>query len=304
MEFARDFAYLSSMSETSPRLFDTGLARRNLTRAQAEPSRFLADAVADEVSHRMSLVLRDFSVTLVHGPGSGETSRRLASSGRVQSIIPAGPSVEPGSRLVFDAESIPLAHQSLDCFISLLTLQSVNDLPGALIQARRALKPDGLFLACLFGGSTLGELRAAWIEAESEHTGGVTPRISPMADMREMGTLLQRAGFALPVSDSDRTIVRYPDALALMREIKALGLSNALVDRSRRPVTRSLLAQAAAAYGKRFSDPDGKVRATVETIWLTAWAPHESQPQPLKPGSAKARLADALGTAERPLPRG
>jgi SAM-dependent methyltransferase len=291
------------VSEAAPRLFDTTLARRNLLRAHREESRFLAEAVGDEIAHRMSLVLRDFAVTLIHGLGCGEVARKLGSTGRFVTIVPSGPPPDPANQVLFDAESLPFAPESLDCIISILTLQSVNDLPGALIQMRRALRPDGLLLACLFGGATLAELRAAWLEAESEHRGGVTPRIAPFADVREMGMLLQRAGFALPVTDSDRTIVRYRDAMGLMREIKALGLSNVLVDRSRRPVTPALLARAAAAYEQRFSDPDGRVRATVDIIWLTAWSPHESQQQPLKPGSAKARLADALRTAEVRLPR-
>ena len=268
------------MTEAAPRLFDPARARRNLGRAKAEPSLFLADAVADEIDHRMNVIRRDFAITLIHGPHSA-----------------------PGTQLVFDAECLPLAPESLDCIISLLTLQSANDLPGALIQMRRALRPDGLFLACLFGGATLCELRAAWLEAESGHRGGVTPRVAPFADVREMGNLLQRAGFALPVADSDRIVVRYPDALALMREIRAVGLANALADRSPRPVTAALLAKAVTAYAEHFSDPDGKIRATVEIVWLTAWAPHQSQQRALKPGSAKARLADALGTQETRLPR-
>ena len=250
----------------------------------------------------MSLIRRDFAATLVHGLGSQEAALKLDPS-RHRRIIAAGPYASSGIHLVFDAEAVPLAPESVDCILSLLTLQSINDLPGALIQMHRALKPDGLFLACLFGGQTLWELRAAWLAAESEHRAGVTPRVSLFADVREMGNLLQRAGFALPVADSDRTIVRYPNALALMREVKAMGFANALADRSRRPVTPALLAKAAAAYGEHFSDPDGKVRATVEIIWLTAWAPHESQQQPLRPGSATARLADALATTETRLPR-
>ena len=291
------------MTQAPPRLFDPALVRRKLGRTQPEQAQFLADAIADEIAHRTDLVTRTFPLTLVHGVGAYGTARRLAATGRFHTVIPAGAQSGGEDQLVLDAESIPFAPESLDCVISTLTLQSVNDLPGALVQIRRVLKPDGLFLACLFGGSTLSELRAAWFEAESEHRQGVSARVAPFADVREMGMLLQRAGFSLPVTDSDRMIVRYDNAMALMREIKALGLSNVLTERSRSPVTAALLAKAAAAYERRFSDPDGRVRATVEIIWLTAWAPHESQQQPLKPGSAKARLADALGTIERPLPR-
>jgi SAM-dependent methyltransferase len=303
MEFPRRFDYLSGVSAPGPRLFDRALVRRRLARARGEQAEFLAAAVADETAHRMNVVSRDFAVTLLHGLGHQQTAKKLKSAGRFQTLIAGAAQFDPASHVVFEVEALPFGPQSFDCIISLLTLQSVNDLPGALIQVRRALKPDGLFLACLFGGATLAELRAAWLEAESEHKGGVTPRIAPFADVREMGALLQRAGFALPVTDIDRTTVRYRDAMALMREIKALGLSNALADRSRWPVTPALLAKAAAAYAQRYSDPDGRVRATVETIWLTAWAPHPSQQQPLRPGSAKARLADALRTTETSLPR-
>jgi SAM-dependent methyltransferase len=291
------------VSDNPPRLFDARLIRQRLARVAPEHLRFLVDAVADEARQRIDLILRDFPLCLVHGVGCTETSRRLAVSGRFGTVISAAASLGAAADVVFDPEAAPLAPQSLDCIVSLLTLQSVNDLPGALIQMRRALKPDGLFLACLFGGATLGELRQAWIEAESDERGGITPRVAPFAEVRDMGTLLQRAGFALPVTDSDRLIARYSDASALMREIRALGLSNALIDRSKHLVSRALLARAAAAYEARFSDPDGRVRATIEIIWLTAWAPHASQPQPLKPGSATARLADALGTSEVRLPR-
>ncbi|MGE0007339.1 MAG: hypothetical protein AB7S92_17330 [Parvibaculaceae bacterium] len=167
-----------------------------------------------------------------------------------------------------------------------------------------ALKPDGLFLAALFAGRTLVELREAWLAAEAELTGGASLRVAPFADMRDLGALLQRAGFALPAVDVDVTTVRYRDALALMREIKALGFQHALAERSRRPVTASLLACAAAHYDRRHGDADGRVRATVETAWLIGWAPHPSQQQPLRPGSARARLADALRTREVPLRRG
>ena len=165
------------MTEAAPRLFDPARARRNLGRAKAEPSLFLADAVADEIDHRMNVIRRDFAITLIHGLGSQRAARKLDPS-RHRTTIIAGPHSAPGTQLVFDAECLPLAPESLDCIISLLTLQSANDLPGALIQMRRALRPDGLFLACLFGGATLSELRAAWLEAESEHRGGVTPRVT------------------------------------------------------------------------------------------------------------------------------
>ncbi len=291
------------MTDVPPRLFDTSLARARLARAAPQSLAFLADAVADEVGERIDLILRPFKITVVHGIGAQAAAQRLSLTARFGNVLVAGAHAGSPGDLVFDPEALPFAPHSLDCMVSLLTLQGVNDLPGALIQMRRALRPDGLLLACLFAGATLGELRSAWLEAESHDAGGVSPRVSPFADLRELGALLQRAGFALPVTDSDRTIVRYPDALSLMREIKSLGFANNLVGRSRRPVTRKLLADAASAYEQAHSDADGKVRATVEVAWLTAWSPHESHQQPLKPGSAKARLADALNTTEKRLPR-
>ena len=185
--------------------------------------------------------------------------------------------------------------------MSALALQLVNDLPGALVQIRRALKPDGLLLAALLGGDTLKELRQAWLVAEAEVMGGVSPRVAPFADVRDLGALLQRAGFALPVVDSETVTVTYPSPLALMREIKAMGASNMLTSRRRVPVTRRLLARASEAYLERFALPGGRVPATFEILTLTAWAPDESQPKPLRPGSARTRLADALGVPERKL---
>jgi SAM-dependent methyltransferase len=291
------------VTDVSPRLFDTSLARARLARAAPQSLAFLADAVVNEIGERIDLVVRHFKSTVVHRIGAEATAQRLALTARFGNVLVAGAHPSSPGDLMFDPEALPFAPNSLDCMVSLLTLQGVNDLPGALIQMRRALRPDGLLLACLFAATTLGELRSAWLEAESHAAGGVSPRVSPFADLRELGALLQRAGFALPVADSDRTIVRYPDALSLMREIKLLGFGNCLVGRSRRLVTRKLLLDAATAYERDFSDADGKVRATVEVAWLTAWSPHESQQQPLKPGSAKARLADALNTTEKRLPR-
>jgi len=174
----------------------------------------------------------------------------------------------------------------------------VNDLPGALIQIRRALKPDGLFVGCLLGGATLTELRTAFMQAESEIEGGASPRVAPFADVRDLGSLMQRAGFALPVTDSESVTVRYDDPFALMRDLRGMGLTNALVARRRAPLKRAVLMRAAQVYAERFADPDGRLRATFEYIWLSGWSPHESQQKPLRPGSAKMRLADALGTTE------
>jgi SAM-dependent methyltransferase len=204
-------------------------------------------------------------------------------------------------------ETFDAPPESFDLILSLLGLHTVNDLPGVLIQARRALKPDGLFLAALFGGETLSELRQSLAAAEIEISGGVSPRVAPFADVRVLGGLLQRAGFALPVADVERTVVRYSDFSSLVRDLRAMGETNALAERSRKPISRALLAAAAAHYAANFSDPDGRLRATFDIVYLTGWAPHESQQKPLVPGSAKSRLADALGTDERsagePAPR-
>ncbi len=168
--------------------------------------------------------------------------------------------------------------------VSALALQFVNDLPGTLIQIRRALKPDGLFLAAMIGGDSLAELRAAFAEAEAEIEGGVSPRVAPFADLRDLGALLQRAGFALPVTDVDRITVRYASPLALMHDLRRMGAGNALIERRRTPLRRATLRRVFEIYAERFADPDGRIRATFEIVWLSGWAPHESQQQPLAAG--------------------
>ena len=224
-------------------------------------------------------------------PGE-RTITRLAP---IQQILGEG----PWTGLVGDEEALPFSSESFDLIVSGLALQSVNDLPGALMQARRALAPDGLFLACMIGGRTLEELRIALAAAEEEIMGGVSPRVAPLADLRDMGGLLQRAGFALPVTDVDMLTVRYASMFGLLADLRGMGATNALIARDRRPLRRAVLMRAAEIYQSRFADPDGRLRATFEFVWLSGWAPHESQQKPLQPGSAKARLADALGAVER-----
>lgn len=291
------------MTSGVPKIFDPALRRFHLARAAGARPPFYAQTLAAEIESRLALILRDFKTVLLFGPAAGEIRDALAGTHRLGHIVTAAPAPGPGIDLVFEDDASPLAEASLDCVISLFSLNSVNDVPGSLRQLRMALKPDGLFLAALFAGRTLSELREAWLAAEAELKGGASLRVAPFADMRDLGALLQRAGFALPAVDIDMTTVRYRDALALMREIKALGLQHALAERSRRPVTAALLARAAALYDARHGDADGRVRATVETAWLIGWAPHSSQQQPLRPGSAKARLADALKTEEVKLKR-
>ena len=224
----------------------------------------------------------------------------LAATGQVDRVVRLDRIAETRPDVVGDAELLPFAPESLDLAVSVLSLHAANDLPGALAQMRRALKPDGLFLAALLGGDTLAELRQAFATAEAEITGGASPRVAPFTDVRTAGALLQRAGFALPVIDQDSHTVRYASALHLMHDLRAMGATNALVERDRRPLRRAVLARAIDIYGERFADADGRVRATFDVISLSGWAPHESQQQPLRPGSAAVRLADALGTRERP----
>ncbi len=206
----------------------------------------------------------------------------------------------PGPVVAGDEELLPFADGGFDLVISNLALHWINDLPGALVQARRVLKPDGLFLAALLGGATLSELRQSLIEAEAAVEGGARLRVSPVTDVRDMGMLMQRAGFALPVVDSDRLTVTYDNALALMHDLRAMGEANAAADRPRHPTRRATLLEAAARYQDRFAGPDGRIEATFQVIYLTGWAPAATQPQALRPGSAAHRLADALGVEERP----
>ena len=220
-------------------------------------------------------------------------------------VVRAAPLLEfaGGLALVADEEALPFATASFDLVVSALSLQWANDLPGALVQIRRTLVPDGLFLAALVGGQSLTELRTALTAAEAELTGGASPRVAPFADVRDLGGLLQRAGFALPVTDVEPVIVRYSSMLALMQDLRAMGATNALAERSRLPLRRAVLMRAAEIYAARFGDPDGRLRATFEIVWLSGWAPHESQQKPLTPGSARMRLADALNAREEKLPR-
>ncbi len=199
-----------------------------------------------------------------------------------------------------ETETVNAPSREYDLAVSALAMQWFNDLPGVLAQAKRLLKPDGLLLAALIGGDTLTELRESLAAAELELEGGVSPRVSPFVEVRTLGGLLQRAGFALPVADTDRIIVRYATALELMRDLRRMGATNILIERSRKPLRRRTLLRAVEIYGERFTDQDGRVRATFEILWMSGWAPHESQQKPLKPGSAKARLADALRAIEIP----
>ena len=296
------------VSTAPPQIFDRALVAARLDRAwrgdgDRRGADFLLRRAADELAERLILVKRAFAVAVDAGAPGPQAAAALAArpgGGATLRLAPTAASAGSGdfSVLVGDLERLPLAAESADIIVSLLALHHVNDLPGAMIQIRRALRPDGLFVAALAGGDTLNELRQSLTIAESEISGGVSPRVAPFANARALGGLLQRAGFALPVVDVDTLVVRYADLFALMRDLRAFGAANALVERSRKPLRRAVLARAADFYAERFADPDGRLRATFETIWLTGWAPHESQPKPLRPGSATARLADALKRPE------
>lgn len=277
---------------SNPAIFDRKLLRLRQARARKlGPEPFLVDRVADELGERLSAVLRQFDRAADIGTPTDAVRRALAANGKVDAIYGA-------DSVIADEEALPFADGSLDLVVSALALQFVNDLPGTLIQIRRALKPDGLLLAALLGGDTLMELREAFAQAEAEIDGGVSPRVAPFADVRVLGALLQRAGFALPVVDSDRLTVRYGSVFNLMKDLRRMGATNILVERRRVPLKRATLAKMAEIYAERFSDADGRLRATFEVAWLSGWSPHDSQQKPLKPGSATHRLADALGARE------
>lgn len=289
---------------STPLVFDRSLVRQRLARAlQSGYADFLLVRAVEDLQERLSTVLRSFTLALDVGTPTPAAARALVQGGLVDEVVRLSPTLEPGS-VLGDEERLPFSGERFDLAVSLLTLQGVNDLPGALIQIRRALKPDGLFIGALLGGSTLNELRQALTQAEAEREGGVSPRVAPFADLRDIGGLLQRAGFALPVTDSDVIRVRYANAFALMRDLRAMGLTNALNDRRRAPLKRGTLLRAAEIYAERFADPDGRIPATFEIVWVSGWTPHESQQKPLRPGSAKMRLADALGVKEgEPAPQ-
>jgi SAM-dependent methyltransferase len=275
----------------APVLFDRALLRVREDRARnSGPATFLLDRVAEDIDERLRAVLREFKNAADIGtPGD---SVRNALAGRVGQLACVDlPDLE--------SEPLPLQPASLDLVVSALALQFVNDLPGVLTQFRRALKPDGLLLAAMTGGDTLTELRQSFAAAEAELESGVSPRVAPFADLRDVGALLQRAGFALPVTDVDRVVVRYDNAFALMADLRRMGATNILVERRRTPTRRATLLRMAQIYRERFADPDGRIRATFDLIWLSGWAPHESQQQPLQPGSAKASLAEAVKRPKR-----
>jgi len=291
------------MSE-GPLIFDRRLLRRRRRRALVlAPAKFLLERAAVDLAERLTAVLRAFPLALDLGTPGDEVRAALAALDSIGAVVAANAGGEGPDGSLFvaaDEEALPFGDAAFDLVVSALALQFVNDLPGTLLQIRRALRADGLFLAVLLGGETLTELRQSFAAAESEIEGGASPRVAPFADLRDLGALLQRAGFALPVTDSDRITVRYDSAFGLMHDLRRMGATNPLIDRGRVPLKRATLMRMAEIYSERFADSDGRVRATFELMWLSGWAPHPDQQRPLKPGSAQARLADALGTRELP----
>jgi SAM-dependent methyltransferase len=281
-------------------LFDEALIARNRSRAwsgRTDGADFLLALTAGELADRLSIVERRFDKAVELFGGTGAAAEAALSTGKIGELE----RIETDAAMLADTpgratnfESVPLAPQSVNLILSPLSLHLTNDTPGMLIQMRRALKPDGLLLAAIPGAGTLNELRDVLLAAETELYGGASPRVVPFADIRDIGALMQRSGFALPVVDEESFTVRYDHIFALMRDLKAMGMANPLIGRSRRPVSRRFFQRAAELYAERYADPDGRIRATFSIIFVSGWAPHESQQKPLKPGSAKMRLADAL----------
>jgi NADH dehydrogenase [ubiquinone] 1 alpha subcomplex assembly factor 5 len=288
-------------------VFDRAAKRRQRQRVAkaAGDYDFLRAAVAERLLDRLDDIRRSFPLALVQGCEAAWLQPRLGSRGQIEQIVTmdsvSGQEAPLGLHAVGDEEFLPFAEGKFDLVIALLNLHWVNDLPGALIQIRHALKPDGLFLGAMLGGSTLSELRQSWLAAEAEIEGGASPRISPMAETLDGAALLQRAGFALPVADSEIIPVTYADAFGLMRDLRGMGETNAVLTRRKHFTRRATLLRMAELYQQRFAGPDGRIPATFEMITLTGWSPHESQQKPLRPGQATRSLADALGTVAHPV---
>jgi SAM-dependent methyltransferase len=297
-------------SDTPPRLFDRTLLRQRRNRAAPKLAdyNFLVRRAFDDICDRVESITRDFERTAILGGGPGLTDE-LASrpagekAGLVVSadLSPAVAASLDSPALALDEEALPFAEESLDLVLAPWGLHWANDLPGALVQINHALKPDGFFAASMLGGATLTELRQCLMAAESELTGGVNARVSPYAGTFDMAALLQRAGFAMPVADIDRVTVRYNNAFALMADLRGMGETSVLADRPRTNAGRALFLRTAELYAERFSDEDGRIRATFEIVHAGGWAPHPDQPKPKRPGSATHSLAEALGTQERSL---
>jgi len=286
-------------------VFDRRAVRHHRDRAAAALSEhdFLLREVGERLADRLDDVKRSFDRALDLGCHGGQLGRLLDGRGAIGWLVHADLSPQmaaqtSGAAAACDEEALPFAPESFDLVLSLLSLHWVNDLPGALVQLRQALKPDGLFLAAMLGGETLKELRSSLAEAEMAVDGGLSPRVSPFADVRDAGDLMQRAGFTLPVIDTETITVSYADPFRLMADLRGMGETNAVLERRKRGLRRATLMDAVNHYRTQFGDAEGRVPATFQIVYLTGWAPHHAQPKPLRPGSATARLADALGTEE------
>lgn len=281
-------------------IFDTALSlsRKRRALAMAVPgANFLMTRIADDLLERLGTVERRFERAASLFSLTADAANALNASGKAADVVrlEADAALLDGADgLIAAPETVPFEPASLDLAVSLMSLHEANDIPGVLIQIRRALRPDGLFLGAMAGGDTLHELRESLLAAESELSGGVSPRVIPFADVRDVGGLLQRAGFTLPVADVETVTVRYADMFGLMRDLRAMGATNCLLARSRKPATRALFMRAAEIYAERFSDPDGRIRATFAIVWMSGWSPDPSQQIPLKPGSAQVSLKDVL----------
>lgn len=284
-------------------IFDQALVAANRRRALkgGDPrAAFLIDIAADEIAERLSVVERSFEKGVELFGVTGATGAACFATGKVGAMqrVELQGTEATGDLTQAPLETLPLAPRSVNLIVSPLNLHVTNDTPGVFVQINRALVPDGLFLAAIPGTGTLQELREVLLETEAELTGGASPRVIPFADVRDIGALLQRAGFALPVVDMENYTVRYDTLFGLMKDLRAMGMANPLAGRSRKPLTRAFFLRAAELYAERYSDPDGRIRATFSILYISAWSPHESQQKPLKPGSARVRLADALKAAE------
>lgn len=293
---------------TAPEIFDRRLLRQrrlNALRKKVSGADFLLKSVSEDLGDRLSMISRSFKAGIDLGGHTGHVADMLRQSGKAETVyrgdlFDPDPALDPPD-FVFDDALPPLKDASVGLIVSALSLQFVNDLPGTLIQIRRALEPDGLFLATLPGSETLFELRDVLMRAELDLCGGAAPRVGPFTDVRELGSLLQRAGFALPVTDLDRITVRYDTLFDLMADLRAMGAASALRERSRKPLPKRVFLRAAELYAQDHADADGRIRATFALVSLSGWAPHENQQKPLKPGSAKTSLADALKAQEDKL---
>ena len=295
------------MTDLPLQLFDRVLLKHRRNRAAGNLSQysFLAKRAFDDMLDRVESITRDFDHALIlgGGPDLREELARRPAAGKIGWLAQSDLAPSVAARLghpalAINEEYLPVADHALDLVLAPMNLHWTNDLPGVLVQINRALKPDGFFAGALFGGASLTELRQSLMTAESELTGGASARVSPLAGTFDMAALLQRAGFAMPVADIDRVTVRYDNVFKLMHDLRGMGETNMLAERSRKPATRALMMRTAEIYAERFADPDGRIRASFEIVHFGGWAPHPDQPRAKRPGSATTRLADALGVKE------